>query len=271
MSSSDVPSTLPRIGYSLGVAVGMWLLYSAVTLSIQISSGISYLDWFATADNAWRTAVIPLLIGAVVLGAFTLWSRWSHLWREPVRLHTTTTMKIAMALWIVAIVARLVGVRWADVPTDLLVAILLTGVLVGFAEEVLFRGIVLRSLRHGGRSEASAAIWTGVWFGLFHAPNMWMGTGWIGGLQIVLAALMGIVLYVFRRHFGLLWPAMLAHGAWDISVFLGERYSRTGWDIALLSMQLTVMAAAVAVYVSLVRQDRRTVVLPAAERGFSGV
>jgi membrane protease YdiL (CAAX protease family) len=100
---------------------------------------------------------------------------------------------------------------------------------------------------------------------------MWMGTGWIGGLQIVLAALMGIVLYVFRRHFGLLWPAMLAHGAWDISVFLGERYSRTGWDIALLSMQLTVMAAAVAVYVSLVRQDRRTVVLPAAERGFSGV
>lgn len=93
--------------------------------------------------------------------------------------------------------------------------------LVGFTEETLFRGIILRSLRTNGRPEAWAVLITTVWFGLFHLLSL------LGGLDIVstltqcfLAAASGVVYYLFRRTWGLLVPAMLAHGLWDTSLFL---------------------------------------------------
>ena len=84
----------------------------------------------------------------------------------------------------------------------LLLAVVVSGVLVGFAEETLFRGFVLRALREGGRAESSAALWTAVCFGLFHLPNVLMGTGAVGVIQVFIAALSDSVLYVFRRHTG---------------------------------------------------------------------
>ena len=113
-------------------------------------------------------------------------------------------------LFAATVVVRLVGLDWADVP----------GVLVGLAEELVFRGIVLRCLRTGNRPESSAALWTALGFGLFHLPNIFMGTGLSGLSQIVLAAISGYALYLFRRWQGALWMAMVAHGTWDISAFL---------------------------------------------------
>ena len=44
--------------------------------------------------------------------------------------------------------------------------------LVGFCEEVLFRGILLRSLSNGTRAEAWCVLWSSVIFGLFHLSNV---------------------------------------------------------------------------------------------------
>ncbi|HEX3224001.1 MAG TPA: CPBP family intramembrane glutamic endopeptidase [Nocardioides sp.] len=59
-------------------------------------------------------------------------------------------------------------------------AIVAAGVLVGFAEEMVFRGIFLRAMRAGARPEGQAALWTAVAFGLFHLPNVFLGTGLLG-------------------------------------------------------------------------------------------
>jgi len=116
--------------------------------------------------------------------AFVWWARWDILWRDPERLPMPRLARVVIGLFAATVVVRLVGPDWADVPGDLLLAILATGVLVGLAEELVFRGIVLRCLRTGNRPESTVALWTALAFGLFHLPNVVMGTGAAGLSQI---------------------------------------------------------------------------------------
>jgi membrane protease YdiL (CAAX protease family) len=250
-----------RPGPALGVAA--WLAYTAVTIGVQASSGIPYAEWFKTAGNAWRTGVLSLACGSVLLVVIVALTRWPTLWRDPQRLPTTRLLRWTLVLWWGVIAMRLAGVAWERVPMDLLAAILASGILVGFAEEVLFRGIFLRCLREGGRPEASAAIWTAVCFGLFHLPNVFMGTGAAGLLQVLLAALSGALLYGFRRHYAALWPAMVAHGAWDISTFLAGGFARPWLNVPTLASVIVFALLGLAVLASIWRNDRQLVVLPA--------
>jgi membrane protease YdiL (CAAX protease family) len=197
----------------------------------------------------------------VLMLAFVVLARWNYVWRDPQKLVASTVMKVAMGMWCVAIAVRLTGIEWSRVPHDLLLAIVLSGLLVGFAEEILFRGIVLRGMREGGRPESLAAIWTAACFGLFHLPNMFMGVGLLGLSQVVLAALSGIILYAFRRHYGMIWPAMVAHGAWDISLFLAGRYGAPWLAVPASIMQLVIVVLGIAVLVSIYQNDRRLVAI----------
>ena len=209
-----------------------------------------------------RTAVVPLAVGNVLLLAFVWWARWDIFWRDPERLPMPRLGIVIVGLFVATVVVRLAGLTWADVPGDLLLAILATGVLVGLAEELLFRGIVLRCLRTGDRPESSAALWTALGFGLFHLPNIFMGTGAAGLSQIVLAALTGYALYLFRRWQGLLVVAMVAHGTWDISAFLVGDYGKDAAAGAALALNLVLAAACVVALVRSLRSDRDFAVRP---------
>ena len=235
------------------------LVYIVVVFGLQLSSGIPYAEWTSTTAHTVRAAVIPLAVGSVLLIAFLAYARWDIVWRDPERLKTTTAMKIAMGLFIVLVVIRLVGVDYASAGVALVLVVVLTGVLVGFAEEALFRGIFLRCMRTG----AHAVLWTAVAFGLFHLPNLIVGSG-IGQLaQVVLAGISGVTLYLFRRNRGLILVAMIAHGIWDISTFLSGSHG-ADWA-ALLSFAIFPIGviAAVVAPVSVWRTDRHTVVTPA--------
>ena len=246
----------------MGVAVAAVLAYMVVVNGIQVSSGIDYQDWFDTAGNAVRTAVIPLAVGNVLLLAFVWWARWDIFWRDPERLPMSRLATAVIVLFAATVVVRLVGLDWADVPGDLLLAILATGVLVGLAEELVFRGVVLRCLRTGDRPESSAALWTALGFGLFHLPNIFMGTGLSGLSQIVLAAISGYALYLFRRWHGLLWVAMVAHGTWDISAFLVGDYGKDVAAGAALALNLVLAVACVVALIRSLRRDRDFAVRP---------
>lgn len=158
---------------------------------------------------------------------------------------------------------RLAGVRWHEVPLDLLLPVVASGVLVGFAEETTFRGLFLRGLREGGRPESQAALWTSLCFGLFHLPNVLMGTGIVGLAQVVLAATSGAVLYAIRRQSGALWPAMLAHGTWDIAAFFSGQHAQPWLTLPSLGLQAVVVVLGAAILVGVARGDRATIALPA--------
>lgn len=206
--------------------------------------------------------MIPLAVANTLLLAFLAWARWDIVWRDPERLPLSRLARVVLGLFAVAVLVRLVTVQWAEVPLDLLLALVAVGALVGPAEELLFRGIVLRSLRTDRRPESTAALWTAVGFGLFHLPDVVLGSGATGFLQVALAAFSGYALYLFRRWRGVIVTAMVAHGLWDVSTFLsGSHSSPLG---ALVGLVLSI-ALAVLCVVALLRSlssDRNITVTP---------
>ena len=74
--------------------------------------------------------------------------------------------------------------------------------------------------------------------------------------QCVQASALGVVLYLFRRVRGLLAVAMVAHGIWDMSVFLPQPSGTLA--VADLAVQVVVFLSALVAAVILLRRDRKT-------------
>lgn len=144
----------------------------------------------------------------------------------------------------------------------LLLVVIASGILVGFAEVTLFRGIFLRSMRTNG-PEAVAALWTAIAFGLFHLPNLLVGSAPTQLIQVVLAAISGVTLYTFRRYRGLILTAMIDHGIWDGSAFLADSNGRDWVGPASLLLVVGGLVLGILVLVSVWRTDKTTVVTPA--------
>lgn len=250
--ATDAPSTGEtwRVRPSIGVAVAVFVAYTVAFIGLSATSTAPYDEWFATGANAWRSAVLPLAAGIVVLVAFLAWARWDHVFRDPERLWMSRALQVPLILFGLGIVIHFVLVDWGSVGTNLLVPVVLAGVGVGFAEETMFRGVILRALRSAGRPEVFVALVSSVWFGFFHLTNVVNGAP-VGGTitQCVLASFAGLVLYLFRRRSASLLPAMVAHGLWDISVFLPT--TDVGSLVSLLLQVAIAIAALVAAVVLL--------------------
>ncbi|GLZ38828.1 CPBP family intramembrane glutamic endopeptidase [Actinokineospora sp. NBRC 105648] len=172
-----------------------------------------------TADELWRSITVPvgasLLFVVVVVAAL----RW---WR-PVLVDDRPVRGWVIALAVIMAVAALLGVNYsglADRGTGFALLLGLTMLMVGFAEEAMFRGVGLTVFRTNGFSEGRAALWSSVVFGLAHATNL-ISAGPKAFVQVLVTAVAGYVFYLIRRRSGgLLVPAVL-HGLWDFSLLSG--------------------------------------------------
>jgi membrane protease YdiL (CAAX protease family) len=257
--SSSTLARSPRIRPSTGTALAVVALYSIVFTVTAASSGIPYAEFFASPANAWRAAVLPLALGTVVLVIFLLWSRWDHIFSDKERLGVPTFLRIAAVAFTVGIVVHFVFVGWSELRVDLLIPILITGILVGFSEELLFRGILLQGMRAAGRSEAMVAVGTSVIFGLFHLTNIFLGSPLVTVLgQVLIATTTGAILYSFRRVSGLLLPGIIAHGLWDISVFLPPAAPTAVSSLSSLALLWLMPTIGVIALIIVGIKDRRT-------------
>lgn len=161
-----------------------------------------------------------------------------------------------MTLLAVGIVVHVVGIDYGGITSDTILPIIVTGIGVGFAEETMFRGVILRALRTDHRREFTVIWVSSVWFGFFHLTNIINGTPALTVLQqCVVASLTGVVLYSFRRWRGLLVAGMAAHGLWDVSVFFPA--SELG-VLFVLAFQVVIVISAIVVIFAL-RRERVTV------------
>lgn len=87
----------------------------------------------------------------------------------------------------------------------------------GVNEELLFRGVVLRSLRDRHREWVAAAL-TSIGFGLFHLVNI-VTAGPSAVFQAVWAITAGYLLYLCRRVGGGIVLPIVVHWIWDFSSF----------------------------------------------------
>ncbi len=105
-------------------------------------------------------------------------------------------------------------------PASVTLFILANTLLVGWSEEVMFRGIWLRGLFR------SFGIWVAILgssliFGAIHVLNVFL-TGDLRGalLQAGAAFLSGVFLAAVRLRTGSLWTGIVLHGLWDAGTFL---------------------------------------------------
>lgn len=259
MASETAPTDY-RVQPGWGAAIFAVVAYLVIVVGTWKLSGVAYDEFFDTAGKAFKSAVLSLVLGSIFLVAFLAYARWDWIWRDARRLSMGPFLSVLPILMVVGLLTRFAGLDWAEIDGGVIAAIFCAGVLVGFAEETLFRGIFLRAMRVGGRDEAAAAVLTTVAFGLFHLPNILVGGGPGTFAQVAIAALSGFGLYLTRRGFGWIVPAMLLHGFWDMSTFAAADHAKDGNIFAGISQGLFFfnLVVAIAAIVVVWRRDRST-------------
>ena len=128
--------------------------------------------------------------------------------------------------------------------------------LVGVAEEFLFRGVVAETLlEHFGTSRGGiwkACLLSGVLFGCAHLTNLFNSAPLGVLMQCVFATSLGVLYGAIYFRTGNLWVTVFLHGGMDIlSMLMGGLYgtetvaeSVSGYDITMLSSVLVYLIPA---------------------------
>jgi len=214
-------------------------------------------DLFSSADSVFFGLTLPLMLGSAILAAFVTSVRWwARLFgRQPVR--GRRWMWLAPVVVAVPIVLRLLGIDYGRYVSGVVVLTLVTGLFIGFAEEVLTRGIVVRMLRDRGHTERAVMLLSSLLFALLHTINLLSGMT-IGtvAVTVVYTFAFGVIMYLTLRVTGsLVWPIVL-HALFDPTEFLalgGVDAASSGSTNPLLALAVPfnvvfIVFAAVAVF-----------------------
>lgn len=231
-------------GYVAVVVVYLAILQG---LGLFLTSGLD--TEYASASSTeglWRGITVPVAVSLVFTVAVVSVLRW---WRpalrddRPVR-SWTTAIVVLMAVGIV------LGTNYgglADRGLGLTLLLLLSTLMVGFTEELMFRGVGVTVFRANGFGEGGVALWTCVIFGLAHATNLF-SEGMNAFVQVLITAMAGYFFYLIRRRTGGLLVPALVHGLWDFalisaSVVPGDSYPGLVAPIlALVAVVVVVLA-----------------------------
>lgn len=195
----------------LGLVLAYLLLLFAATLfSHDPTPGPpGFTDTTKVLKELVLRLAVPLLFVYGVVGALGLWKPVFEDDR-PVR-PWVRIVPVALVLTILAC-TNYGGLARTSVP---FVGLLLLGTLmIGFAEEGLFRGLGVVAFRGSGHGELAVAVWTSLLFAVAHAASL------LGGpLQVLSTLVAGFLYYLVRRASGgLVVPAVL-HGLWNFGIF----------------------------------------------------
>jgi len=225
------------------IAVGTFVAYVVLVFVLWKSVGFRY-DRITESPRAIvRGLVLPIGAGAILLTAVTSalgW--WQAVLFEPAPASALWTW-IVPVLLAVAAVGTVLSIDWRS-PTARLLPLIAVGVLfVGFAEELVTRGILVVGLREGGVPEWAVVVVSAVLFGLLHGINGFFGQSWrLTALQVVIATLMGVAFFSTRMTTGTLLTAMLLHALWDFGVF-GSQLTRGGVKPVVAIVQYAALVA----------------------------
>jgi membrane protease YdiL (CAAX protease family) len=208
---------------SVKLAIGISIAYVVVwigTAALTAGDNFSIVDAFSDLDNS-RPLVYGLIAGALFGVVVTTVLGW---WKAVV--HDTIPVRGWLRrlplIMLVLILATTDYANLGDIDGEVLVWIIVASILVGFSEELTFRGLNIVSLR-GAVTEKQVWVISSVLFGLLHLPNIVLGAPVAGSvIQVVLAAIGGTMFYVVRRATGTIFAAMVVHSLWDFTLFSAD-------------------------------------------------
>ncbi|MFB2554165.1 CPBP family intramembrane glutamic endopeptidase [Herbiconiux liangxiaofengii] len=168
---------------------------------------------------------LPILIGGLLLVIFA----WSIGWlrelfgRQAIR--GRGWMWIAIVVVLLTNILRFLTLDYAAADAAVIAAWLLTGLVIGFAEEVLTRGFVVNLMRKAGHPEIAVALVSAGLFAMLHAGNFLDGQGALATiLQVGYTFCFGLLMYLAYRVTGRLIVPVLLHASTDPSIFLQTIY-----------------------------------------------
>jgi membrane protease YdiL (CAAX protease family) len=206
---------------ALLLAAVYYPLYLAAGYVLGRVGGVEPDTLMASAGNLFWGQVAALFVGGAILlafgasvgwlddvfGAQPIGGRW-WMWLAPLVVLGFNALRFAAA-------------DYDAFDPALVVVILLLGVGVGFAEELLTRGYAVTMLRAGGHSEWVVAALSSLIFALLHIGNLFGGQSPLTvGLTVVYTFGFGVMMYLTLRVTGrLIWP-MIIHATTDASGIL---------------------------------------------------
>lgn len=194
----------------------------------------------ATSDPVaalWLFTVIPIAFGALVLLVFAGSLGWLRDLFGPQSIRGRGWMWIAVAVVLLANVLHFATVDYGKAGVGIVVAWLVAGICIGFAEETLTRGFVVHLLREHGYREFAVAGISAALFAALHSGNLLAGQSPFATLlQLVYTFAFGILMYLTLRVTGnLIWPILL-HATTDPSISLFTLYPGEGAAAALAGL-----------------------------------
>lgn len=213
---------------ALIVAAVYYVLYQLAGLALGALLGPA-LGEPGTVQNLLLTVALPIAIGGVILVVFALSIGWLRelFGPQPIRGHWW--MWIAVGAVLLFNVLRFASLDYGKAGFAMVAAWLLSGLFIGFAEELLIRGFVVNLLRKAGHREIVVALISSAVFAALHAGNLLTGQALLPTLfQLGYTFAFGLCMYLALRVTGnLIWPILL-HASTDPSIFLLTSYPGTG-------------------------------------------
>lgn len=202
-------------------AVGLALGYLALYLLFGQLVGLLFgdrisADLLTDPRSVFLALVLPIAFGSAVLVIFVRSVRWTGELFGPQPVPGRRWMWIAVVVIVIPIVLRLFAISWSAYAVSVVLTVLLAGLFIGFAEELLTRGLAVQLLRRGGYGERLVMVLSSVVFALLHSVNALSGQPLLTlAITIVYTFGYGVMMYLVLRVTGrLVWP-MLLHAATD--------------------------------------------------------
>jgi uncharacterized protein len=206
----------PSLAWAIGIG------YPILFLVLEKIIGIDYDKIGTTTDTIVKGIVVPVAIGSLVLVVVTTLLGW---WRPVLRELPTDPPRPPRWLLVVPIlvfIATLLGVDYGNLGNmgaAMIFWLAIGTALVGFSEEITYRGLALVGFRHG-YGEVRVWLFTALLFGLLHGVNLALGRGAVLTVrQVFFAFVLGSIFYAIRRISGTIVVVMVIHALWDFGSF----------------------------------------------------
>ncbi len=197
------------------VAIGIFAVYLLVVAVLWRVNDVDYTRIAESDTTVTRGILVPIGAGlALLVGATTVLGWWPDVLVQ--ERTGSTWVLVVPALFALASAASCLHVDYRELGTRRVLVLAAGTLVVGMAEELLARGLLVVGAQQAGWSLVAVWLFSSVLFALLHAINALFGLPWRGMLgQLVLAFLGGTAFFVTLLSTGSLFASVVIHAAWD--------------------------------------------------------
>ncbi|MCT4631883.1 MAG: CPBP family intramembrane metalloprotease [Firmicutes bacterium] len=232
MSRLELKALVAALIFIIIEGVGMFTMYHVF--------GISYSSDFVARVLIYTQFILVIYVFVVNINIF------KNLGFEKLRLNEIKCFLPFAILGMLLIISSIISADWkSDIDYTLLIQTVIMTLFVGIAEEVMFRGIVLKSFLKKGKVKRAVII-SAVAFSLLHSVNILAGVNVITIIpQLVLTLIFGLSFGWIAVKIKNIIPLIIFHWIWDMCVISSKII---GSNIIVLSTLAIILQVIVVIH-----------------------